>query len=72
MAVTLGDARKIIDSGIAKANQMGVKVSIVVVNEEGHIISLSRMDGAGFLTPDIALGKAIAAAAFKTGIDSLS
>ena len=63
--MTLDDARKIVDAGLAKAKGMGVKVSIVVVNEEGHIISLVRMDGAGFLTPDIAVGKAVAAAAFK-------
>lgn len=65
MALTLSDARKIMDGALAKANQKGVKVSIAVVNGEGHVITLSRMDGAGFLTPDIALGKAIAAAAFK-------
>lgn len=65
MAIKLGDARKIIDAALTKARDMGVNVSIVVVNEEGHLISLCRMDGAGFLTPDIALGKAVAAAAFK-------
>ncbi len=65
MAVKLDDARKIIDAGLAKAKEMGVTISIVVVNDEAHVISLSRMDGAGFLTPDIALGKAGAAAAFK-------
>ncbi|MGH7775145.1 MAG: GlcG/HbpS family heme-binding protein [Candidatus Binatia bacterium] len=63
--MTLDEARKIVDAGLAKAKGMGVKISIVVVNEEGHIISLARMDGTGFLTPDIAVGKAIAAAAFK-------
>lgn len=65
MSINLADARKIIDGSVVKAKEMGIKVSIVVVNAEGHVISLSRMDGAGFLTPDIALGKAIAAAAFK-------
>ncbi|MFQ5917115.1 MAG: heme-binding protein, partial [Candidatus Binatia bacterium] len=59
------DAKKIIDVGISKAKEMGVNISIAVVNEEGRVISLSRMDGAGFLTPDIAMGKAGAAAAFK-------
>jgi len=51
----LDDARKIIDAGLAKAKEIGVNISIVVVNEEAHVISLSRMDGAGFLTPDIAV-----------------
>ena len=35
----LDDARKIIDAGLAKAKEMGVNISIVVVNEEAHVIS---------------------------------
>lgn len=65
MSVTLADAGRIVEGAVAKAKEIGIKVSVVVVNEEGNIISLSRMDGAGFLTPDIALGKAVASAAFK-------
>ncbi len=65
MAIKYDDAKKITDVGLSKAKEMGVIVSIAVVNEEGRVVSLSRMDGAGFLTPDIALGKAGAAAAFK-------
>jgi uncharacterized protein GlcG (DUF336 family) len=65
MAIKYDDAKKIIDVGLSKAKEMGVIVSIAVVNEEGHVISLARMDGAGFLTPDIALGKAGASAGFK-------
>jgi uncharacterized protein GlcG (DUF336 family) len=65
MAIALADAGRIINTAVGKATEMGIRVSVVVVNEEGRIISLSRMDGAGFLTPDIALGKAVAAAAFK-------
>jgi len=65
MAIKYDDAKKIIDVGLSKAKEMGLIVSIAVVNEEGHVISLARMDGAGFLSPDIALGKAGAAAAFK-------
>lgn len=63
--MTLGDAKKIIDAALAKASAMGVRVSIAVVSEEGHIVCISRMDGAGFLTPEIALGKAFTAAASK-------
>ncbi|MFQ5853408.1 MAG: heme-binding protein [Candidatus Binatia bacterium] len=65
MAMNLDDARKIIDAALANAKEKGINISIAVVNEEAHVISLARMDGAGFLTPDIALGKAGAAAAFK-------
>ncbi|HWO42402.1 MAG TPA: heme-binding protein [Candidatus Eisenbacteria bacterium] len=65
MSIKLVDARRMIDAAMARANEMGIKVSVAVTNEEGNVISLCRMDGAGFLTPDIALGKAIASAAFK-------
>ncbi len=65
MAIKHDDAKKITDVGLSKAKEMGVIVSIAVVNEEGRVISLARMDGAGFLTPDIAMGKAGASAGFK-------
>src|SRR5438046_10091143 len=44
---------------------MNVKVSIATVNERGDVILLERMDGAGYLTPKIALGKAAAIASLK-------
>jgi len=63
--MTLTDARRMTEAGIAKAQQMGVKVSVVVLDDGGHIVSINRMDGAGFVTAEIALGKASASAAFK-------
>jgi uncharacterized protein GlcG (DUF336 family) len=63
--MTLQDARKITEASIAKAKEMGVKVSVAVLDEGGHIVSINRMDGAGFVTAEIALGKASASAAFK-------
>jgi len=44
---------------------MNVKVSIATVNERGDVILLERMDGAGYLSPKIALGKAAAIAFLK-------
>jgi len=63
--MTLQDARTITSASIAKAEEMGVKVSVAVLDEGGHIVSINRMDGAGFVTAEIALGKASASAAFK-------
>jgi glc operon protein GlcG len=63
--MNLQDARKMTDVAVAKAEQMGVKVSVVVLDEGGHIVSINRMDGAGYVTAEIALGKASASAAFK-------
>jgi len=63
--MTLQEAKKITEAAIAKAQAMGVKVSVAVLDEGGHIVSMNRMDGAGFVTAEIALGKASASAAFK-------
>jgi uncharacterized protein GlcG (DUF336 family) len=65
MAIILDNAKKILDAGLAKVKAMGVNVSIVVVNGEGNVLLLARMDSAGFLTPDVSLGKAVAAPAFR-------
>lgn len=44
---------------------MKVPISVAVVNEAGHIITLERMDEAGWLTAEIARAKAYTAAAFR-------
>ena len=45
---------------------MRVPVSMAVVNAEGHLIALERMDDAGFLTAEIAWSKAFTVAAFRS------
>jgi uncharacterized protein GlcG (DUF336 family) len=40
-------------------------VSVAVVDASGNLMALQRMDGAGFLSPEIAWGKAWTAAAFR-------
>lgn len=40
-------------------------MSFAVVDSGGHLVALARMDGAPFLTTEIATGKAYTAAAFK-------
>jgi uncharacterized protein GlcG (DUF336 family) len=41
-------------------------VAIAVVDEGGHLVACHRMDGALWITPEIARAKANAAAAFRT------
>jgi uncharacterized protein GlcG (DUF336 family) len=48
-----------------KARELGVSVSVVVVDPSGRVQHLSRMDGAGWFSPEIAMGKAVASAAFR-------
>jgi len=63
---TLEQAEVWIKRACAKATQLGVKVSVYVVDASGNPVAFERMDGAGILTPDIARAKAYTAIAFKS------
>ena len=64
--LTLEQAEAWIEKASAKAKQLGVKVSVYVVDSGGTPVAFARMDGAGVLTPDIARAKAYTAVAFKS------
>jgi len=64
--LTLEQAEAWIKKACAKATQLGVKVSVYVVDAGGNPVAFARMDGAGILTPDIARAKAYTAIAFKS------
>jgi len=65
VALTLGRARDCIARGIAKARELGFDVAIAVVDDTGHLVACDRMDGALWVTPEIARAKANATAAFR-------
>src|SRR5499433_3446087 len=65
MSLTLKHARECIERGIAKAHALGFNVAIAVVDEGGHLVLCERMDGALWVTPEIARAKANAAAGFQ-------
>ncbi len=65
MALSLTQARECIERGFAKAQALGFKVAIAVVDDAGHLVACDRMDGALWVTPEIARAKANAAAAFQ-------
>jgi glc operon protein GlcG len=60
------ECREFIKAVTEKAQEMRVPVAIAVVNAEGHLLAMERMDDAGFITPDIASGKAYTVAAFRS------
>jgi uncharacterized protein GlcG (DUF336 family) len=64
--VLLKQAVECIERGIVKAQELGFQVAIVVVDEAGHLVACHRMDGALWVTPEIARAKANAAAGFQT------
>jgi glc operon protein GlcG len=63
--VSREQARACIDRGIARARALGYQVAIAVVDEAGHLVACERMDGALWVTPEIARAKANAAAGFR-------
>src|SRR5205085_12508551 len=63
--VTRDQARTCIERGVKRAQELGFKVAIAVVDEAGHLIVCERMDGALWVTPEIARAKANAAAGFR-------
>ncbi len=65
MALHLATAEKIVKGAIARAQEMGIKLSFAVVDETGTLVHLSRMDGAPFLSPELATGKAYVSSAWR-------
>ena len=64
MPITLADAKVLLQAGEAKAADMRLVVSISVVDARGDVVAIHRMDGARYFTPEVARGKAMAAAVF--------
>lgn len=66
MTLTLKKAQDCIERGIAKADELGFRVAIAAVDDAGHLVACHRMDGAFWVTPEIARAKANATVAFQT------
>jgi uncharacterized protein GlcG (DUF336 family) len=62
MPLSLDDVNNVIARAHAKAAELGIRVTVAVVDEGGLLIALARMDGAPPLTPQIAEAKAVGAA----------
>ena len=64
--ITLERALACIRAGEQEAARQGLKLSFAVVDAGGHLVASQRMDGAPWITPEVALGKAWTAAAWGT------
>jgi len=60
--ITHEACRKMLDAGIARANELGVPVSLAVVDDGGTLIAFLRMDGARFFSGRATIKKAITSA----------
>src|SRR2546423_11756813 len=62
MPLSGDDCRRLIDAAHARAGQIGIRVTVAVVDEGGLLLALARMDGAPPLSAQIAEAKASGAA----------
>lgn len=69
--LSLEQARACIARGVKRAQELGFRVAIAVVDDGGHLVACERMDGALWVTPEIARAKANAAAGFRASTKDL-
>jgi uncharacterized protein GlcG (DUF336 family) len=56
------EANRVIGAAHDRASQIGIRVTVAVVDEGGLLVALGRMNGAFPLSPQIAEAKAVSAA----------
>ncbi len=62
--LTLDEALRLCAAARSTASELGVSMSIAVMDPGGHLLALTRMDGALWVTADVAQGKAWTSAAY--------
>jgi uncharacterized protein GlcG (DUF336 family) len=62
--LTLDEALTLLSAARDAASDIGVPMSFAVMDPAGHLLALTRMDGALWITADVAQGKAWTAAAY--------
>ncbi len=65
MQITLDEANRMVQAAIAKAEELGIKVTVAVCDAGGRLVALNRMDDAIWAAVFGSQGKAAGAAAFK-------
>lgn len=56
--ITLNKAKKAVEAAVKKAEELGINVSVYVVDEHGTPVAMERMDGAFTVSPKFAMEKA--------------
>jgi glc operon protein GlcG len=64
--LNLALSRRLLEAAEAEAARQDLKLSFAIVDAGGHLVAAARMDGAGWITPEVALGKAWTAAAYRS------
>lgn len=63
--LTTAGAKKILAATVAKAEEIGIKATVAIVDAGGHMICLERMDGGKFHTIHSSTTKAVCASSNK-------
>ncbi len=62
--LTIDDATSLCTAARKAADELGVPMSVAVMDPSGHLVAFVRMDGAPWISADVAQGKAWTAAAY--------
>jgi uncharacterized protein GlcG (DUF336 family) len=65
MALTLEQGQAVLLAATAKAKEIGIAASVVVLDAAGHLKAFSRMDGAWLGSIDVAMKKARTSVLFE-------
>ena len=62
--ITLAEAVKVCEGAIAKAQELGINISVSVVNSATVLVTMQKMDGGTLLGVEASRGKAVASVIF--------
>lgn len=65
--LTIAQAKRAAAATVERAHQRKLKVALAIVDEGGRLLYFERMDGVPWGSGDVALDKAISAAAYRRG-----
>jgi glc operon protein GlcG len=63
--LTLALARRLLEAAEKEADGEGLQLAFAIVDAGGHLVAVARMDGAPWIAPEVAIGKAWTAAAYR-------
>jgi uncharacterized protein GlcG (DUF336 family) len=63
-ALTLDEAQTLLTAARSAADDLGIPMSVAVMDPAGHLLAFVRMDGAPWVSADVAQGKAWTSAAY--------
>lgn len=72
MRIGLSQANAAVQAAQAHAESIGVRITVAVLDEGGHVLALSRMDGAFPASVQVAEAKALGAVMLHRNGDSLA